>query len=112
MAWPPIHPLGLILLTVVALATLLGILRILTAEYERFVAWHDLRAQCQEIRRDRLRMLLAAQGASSPAQRASAIRAISSAVRQMRTLEQQTARITAAQVAAGPFGGNGSRKAA
>jgi ABC-type anion transport system duplicated permease subunit len=112
MAWPPIHPLGLALLAVAALATLAGILRIVIAEYARFVAWHDLRVQCQEIRRERLRILLAAQGASSPAQRASAIRAISSAVRQMRTLEQETARVTAAQVAAGPFAGKAGRKAA
>lgn len=113
MAWPPIHPLGLILLAAAGLITLLAILRVLMAEFDRFVAWHDLRVECQEIRRQRLMLLLEAQGANlSPAQRASAIRSLSSALRQMRTLEEQMAELTAAQIAAGPFGRSSDRAAA
>lgn len=113
MAWPPIHPIGLILLLVAGSVSLLAILRVLAAEYDRFVTWHDLRVECQEIRRQRLLMLLEAQGANlSPAQRASAIKALSSAVRQMRTLEEQAAGFTAAQIAAGPFGRSSSGRAA
>ncbi len=50
--------MGLVLVALVAAATLAGVARVAVGEYARGVHWHDLRVRCHRMRRERLMMLM------------------------------------------------------